>query len=345
MTSEPDNPSHDGTRITPDRTTLRRAIAASAMGNTTEWFDYGVYAYAAVYIGQAFFPRTTPPRRRWAASLVFAVSFLIRPLGGLVWGPLGRPPRPQEAVLATTILLMAGATLLRRPAPRLRARSASCAPIGLLILLRMVQGFSTGGEYGGAATFMAEYAPRPQARLLRELPGVRHARRLHLRRAAGARRPSGSSGSEAMADWGWRLPFLVAGPLGLVGIYLRSQAGGHPVLPRAGARRAVSRAETKTEFRDLLGRVLRGQLLLMGGLVVALNVVNYTLLSYMPTYLQAEIGLELRRPRWSLIIIGQLIMMAAAAVSGGAVRPGRPQAAVVGVAGRAVRAGDTAVPC
>ena len=120
-------------------TTVRRAVGASAIGNATEWFDYGVYAYAAVYIGQAFFPSDDPAASTLGSLLVFAVSFIIRPIGGLVWGPLGDRIGRQR-VLATTILLMAGATFLVGLLPGY-ATLGIAAPI-LLIVLRMLQGFS-----------------------------------------------------------------------------------------------------------------------------------------------------------------------------------------------------------
>ena len=144
-----------GGEITTDAATLRRAIGASAIGNAVEWFDYGIYAYGVTYISAAIFPGDTATATL-LALMTFAVSFLVRPLGGLVWGPLGdRVGR--KRVLALTILMMAGATLCVGLVPSYAAIGL-WAPI-LLVLLRMIQGFSTGGEYGGAATFMAEYAP------------------------------------------------------------------------------------------------------------------------------------------------------------------------------------------
>src|SRR5919197_952040 len=132
---------------------LRRAIAASAIGNATEWFDYGVYSYVAIEIGKNFFPGS---HATLESLLVFAISFVLRPLGGLVWGPLGDRIGRQR-VLATTILLMCSATVLVGLIPSYGTIGV-WAPI-ILITLRVIQGFSTGGEYGGAATFMAEYAP------------------------------------------------------------------------------------------------------------------------------------------------------------------------------------------
>lgn len=292
----------------PDKRTLHRAIAASAIGNTTEWFDYGVYAYTAVHIGEAFFPSDDPTASTLGSLLVFAVSFLIRPLGGMIWGPLGDRIGRQR-VLATTILLMAGATFCVGLLPGY-ATLGILAPIGLIVL-RMIQGFSTGGEYGGAATFMAEYAPDDKR--------GRYGSFLEFGTLAGFTMGAALAliierivGAEAMADWGWRLPFLVAGPLGLIGMYLRSKLEDTPVFREAAAKGGIDR-EAKRHFRDLLS--FWRPLLLLGGLVVTLNIVNYTLLAYMPTYLEEELGMT-QASTLVLVIIGQLAMMALVPFSG-----------------------------
>ena len=139
----------------PSPAVLHRAVAASAIGNATEWFDYGIYAYGVTYISAALFPGEAQEATLFALA-TFAVSFLVRPLGGLFWGPLG-DRFGRKSVLALTIMMMAAATLCVGLIPSYE-RIGFWAPL-LLVLLRMVQGFSTGGEYGGAATFMAEYAP------------------------------------------------------------------------------------------------------------------------------------------------------------------------------------------
>jgi MFS transporter, MHS family, proline/betaine transporter len=132
---------------------VRKAIAASAIGNATEWYDYGVYATVATYLADAFFPG---PLASIGTMLGFAVSFVMRPLGGMVWGAVG-DRLGRKSVLAMTILLVSGATALIGVLPTY-GTAGGWAPV-MLICLRVVQGFSTGGEYGGAATFMAEYAP------------------------------------------------------------------------------------------------------------------------------------------------------------------------------------------
>jgi MFS transporter, MHS family, proline/betaine transporter len=280
---------------------LKKAIAASAIGNATEWFDYGIYAYGVTYISAAIFPGDAASATL-LALMTFAVSFLIRPLGGLVWGPLG-DRLGRKHVLAITILMMSGATLCVGLIPTYDAIGL-WAPI-ILVLLRMVQGFSTGGEYGGAATFMAEYAPSRKRGFLGSflefgtLAGF----------SIGALLMLGFSlvlGDERMHSWGWRLPFLVAAPLGLVGVYLRSRLEDTPVFRELEAK-GEKEEETTTQFKDLLAGYWK-PILRLGGMVVALNVVNYTLLTYMPTYLESEIGLSSDQ---SLIvpIIGMLTMM------------------------------------
>lgn len=135
---------------------MRRAVAGAAMGNAIEWFDYAVYGYLATTVGLIFFPDADPTARQLLVFAGIAIPFVLRPLGGIVLGPLGdRLGRRQ--VLAMTIVMMSGATFLVGLLPSF-ATIGIWAPI-LLLLLRLVQGFSTGGEYGGAATFIAEYAP------------------------------------------------------------------------------------------------------------------------------------------------------------------------------------------
>jgi MFS family permease len=283
------------------RSVLRRAIAASAIGNATEWFDYGIYAYGVTFISAALFPGSTEEATLFALA-TFAISFLVRPLGGLFWGPMG-DRLGRKAVLALTILLMAGATFCVGLIPSYDS-IGFWAP-ALLIGLRMLQGFSTGGEYGGAATFMAEYAPDKKRGFCGSflefgtLAGFSLGAFLMLA-------VSSALSDGQMESWGWRLPFLVAAPLGLIGMYLRSRMEDTPVFRELEAK-GEKEHEASTTVKDLLTQFWK-PLLLLGGLVVALNVVNYTLLSYMPTYLQTEIGLS---SDGALVVplIGMLCMM------------------------------------
>jgi MFS transporter, MHS family, proline/betaine transporter len=299
MSSSPRNESGPIRYAPPD--VIRRAIMASGMGNATEWFDYGIYAYGVTYISAAFFPGDTQQQTLFAL-LTFAISFLVRPLGGLFWGPLG-DRLGRKSILALTIMLMAGATFCVGLLPSYDAVGL-WAP-ALLIFLRMIQGFSTGGEYGGAATFMAEYSPDRRRGFFGSflefgtLAGFSLGALLMLGFSLGL-------GEDTMHAWGWRLPFLVAGPLGAIGLYLRTKLEDTPVFEELEHAHATEQ-DTKTQFRDLLGGYWK-PMLQLSGLVIALNVVNYTLLSYMPTYLEQTIDLS-KDASLVVPIIGMLSMM------------------------------------
>ena len=286
-----------------DRSTLRRAVGASAIGNAVEWFDYGVFAYGAVIISQVLFPEEATGALIFTL-LAFAVSFIMRPIGGMVWGPLG-DKIGRKKVLAATIMLMAAATFCIGLIPSYAAIGIA-APV-LLYLLRMVQSFSTGGEYGGAATFMAEYAPDRKRGFYGSflefgtLAGFNGGALLMLTL-------TWNLSQAQMLDWGWRIPFLIAGPLGLIGLYLRSKMEDTPVFRELEAGTETTDERVLDKFKDLFTTYLP-IMLRLGALVIALNVINYTLLSYMPTYLQTTIDLS---DSHALIIpiVGQFAMMA-----------------------------------
>lgn len=278
---------------------LKRAIAASAIGNATEWFDYGIYAYGVTYISAALFPGDTAEATLFALA-TFAISFLVRPLGGLFWGPLG-DRIGRKTVLAWTIILMSVATLCVGLLP-------SYDTIGwwapaILIFLRMVQGFSTGGEYGGAATFMAEYSPDHSRGFCGSFLEFGTLAGFSL----GAFLMLGCSlalGDEAMYEWGWRLPFFVAAPLGISGMYLRSKMEDTPVFRELAEN---SEPEASVPLKELFVDYWK-PLLLLGGLVVALNVVNYTLLAYMPTFMSHTLGMS-NNASLLVPLLAMLIMM------------------------------------
>ncbi|NVH72190.1 MFS transporter [Paraburkholderia sp. JPY432] len=283
------------------RSLLRRAIAASALGNATEWFDYGIYAYGLSYISAALFPGSTSQATLFALA-TFAISFLVRPLGGLFWGPLG-DRLGRKHVLALTIILMSVATLLVGLVPTY-ASIGWWAPT-ILVVLRMIQGFSTGGEYGGAATFMAEYAPDKKRGFCGSFLEFATLSGFSL----GAFLMLGCSvalGNTAMHAWGWRLPFLIAAPLGLIGFYLRSKLEDTPVF-RELEETMHKEQHSCVTLKALLSDYWR-PLIQLGGLVVALNVVNYVLLAYMPTFMQKQLGMS---DNMSLLVplIGMLAMM------------------------------------
>lgn len=295
--SHPNSPAPE-TPPEPDQKTVRKAVAASAIGNATEWFDYGLYAVSVAYITQHFFPGE---HGQLLALLTFAVSFIFRPLGGIVWGPMG-DRLGRKAVLALTILLMAGSTFCIALLPSY-ATIGVAAPI-ILMLLRVIQGFSSGGEYGGAATFMAEYAPDHRRGFFGSflefgtLAGMAAGSLIVLLLQLGL-------GEQTMMDWGWRLPFVLAGVLGVVGLYLRTKLDESPVYTELED--TDQGKSVKEVFRVLFTDYWK-QLLILGGMVVAVNVVNYTLLSYMPTYLQDPVGMD-GNASLTVMFLAQAFMM------------------------------------
>ncbi len=283
----------------PDRKTIKRAVAASALGNATEWYDYGAYALLTTYIGTHFFPGEHATLLTLAT---LAVSFVARPFGGFFWGPLG-DKMGRKGVLALTILMMSGATFCIGLLPTAETIGIG-APL-LLILLRLIQGFSTGGEYGGAATFMAEYAPDKRRGLYGSflefgtLGGYALGTVVVLLLEIGL-------GEAAMESWGWRLPFFVAGPLGAIGLYMRSKMEETPVFQEVEDA-GESEASALADLRDLIVTYWK-PVLTMAGLVIPLNVINYTLLIYMPTYLETKVGME-ATPALLVILVGEVVMM------------------------------------
>lgn len=280
------------------KATLRRAIAAAALGNCIEWFDFGVYGYLAVTIGRVFFPSHNPTTELLSAFGGFAVAFVIRPFGGMFFGPLGDRVGRQR-VLAVTIILMAASTFMIGVLPGY-AQIGVWAPI-LLMLARLVQGFSTGGEYGGAATFMAEYAPDKHRGYLCSWLEFGTLGGFSLGAALVTLVTFGLS-PEAMDAWGWRIPFLCAGPLGMIGLYLRLKLEETPDfqgLQDAGEVAAAPLREAfSADWRQLLKCV---------GIVILLNVADYTFLTYMPSYLNTALGIGEQMGR--VILIGIMFAM------------------------------------
>ncbi len=281
----------------PDQGTVRKAIGAAAIGNATEWFDFAAYSYVVVYIGINFFPESSATATTLQAFIVFAASFILRPLGGLFFGPLG-DRIGRKPVLVVTILLMAGATFVIGILPSYE-QIGFWAPV-LLVVARMVQGFSTGGEYGGAATFMSEYAPYRRRGFLGSFLEFGTLGGFTLGAVISTVLITTLS-NEAMTSWGWRIPFLVALPLGVVGLYLRLKLDDTPAFQEQDAAEHSPLRELFTHhWRDMLTCF---------GFVILLNVAVYTMLTYMPSYLTQV--LDISDTTGLLLIIGvQLGMMA-----------------------------------
>lgn len=267
--------------VVQEERTVHRATAAASVGNIAEWYDFGIYSYlAAVVLDQVFFSEFG----EWAAVYTlgaFAAAFVMRPLGGLVFGRLG-DRYGRTKVLSATILLMAVATVLLGLVPSYGA-AGLLAPV-LVLLIRMLQGFSAGGEYVGALTLMAEYAPDRRRGFFGSW--------LEFSTITGYALGASTCGAviallpdEQLFTWGWRVPFMLALPLGIAGLYLRMRLEDTPAFRQQMERSpALATMSTKRAVQIVL-RHYRVAALVATGVIVVWNVTNYVLTNYVPTYL------------------------------------------------------------
>lgn len=258
----------------------RRVAVASFIGNFVEWFDYASYSYLATAISEAFFPSENRTTALLATFGVFAISFIVRPFGGIVWGHLG-DRLGRKAALSLSILIMSGATFAIAFLPTYHA-VGYLAP-ALLLLARVVQGFSAAGEYAGAAAFLAEYAPDGKRGVRTSIVPASTAAGL-LFGSLLATLLSSTLDAGHLESFGWRLPFLLALPLGLIGWYIRTRLEDTPLFRELEQSDRVVRSP----MRDTLVSNRKAIALAFG--VTLLNAVGfYMILTYMPTYLSTEL--------------------------------------------------------
>ncbi|OXM55752.1 MFS transporter [Amycolatopsis alba] len=264
-----------------DPAMLRRSIAAGAVGVFVHWFDWAAYAYLASTIASVFFPAGDATAGLLAVFGVFAVSFGIRPIGALVFGPLG-DRIGRKRTLSIVIFVMSGATLVIGLLPGYSTIGIA-APL-LLVFLRLLQGFAAGGEFGSAASFLAEYAPRRRrgfgvswlevGSLLGFLAGSFVFLMLSITLSA-----------DELASWGWRIPFLLAAPLGIIGFVIRSKIEDTPEYRALEESGDVPRSPVRELFRTN-----RKQLLQAAGLMTMMHVPFYAVLTYLVTYQTDYLG-------------------------------------------------------
>ncbi|WP_328990030.1 MFS transporter [Kribbella sp. NBC_01245] len=261
---------------TVDTRRSRRALVAGSVGNFVEWYEFGAYGFFATVIAANFF---SPTGAGDAESLIktyasFALAFFFRPIGAAVFGRIGdRIGRRPTLILV--LLLMTGATTLIGLLPTYAAIGAA-AP-WILTGVRALQGLSAGGEFGGAVSIMTEFAPREKRGLYGSWQSFTVA--LGLLAGAGLAAVLASVLSEAaLKDWGWRVPFLLALPLGLVALYLRLKLDETPSFQRAAKAPPQPAGETAKAIGLGVGR-------LMGW-----SAAGYTFLVVLPSYLQSSLN-------------------------------------------------------
>jgi MHS family proline/betaine transporter-like MFS transporter len=253
----------------------RKAIVASAVGNFLELFDFAIYGFLAIPLGANFFPSNDPLISLLSSFATFGVGFVMRPVGAVVVGIYG-DVKGRKAALALTIVMMAAATGVVGILPSY-AQIGIAAPI-LLVLCRMVQGFATGGEWGGAAAFLVEHSPDNKRGFVSSLQQIGN----HLGGVVGSLLVAGLTYWLSRADyiaWGWRLPFLFGLLMGPLGYYLRTRVADTPAFRQAVIEKRVERAPLKALFTQFSPRVLAATLISIIG-----TATNFTFTIYLVNY-------------------------------------------------------------
>ncbi|MFD7227529.1 MFS transporter [Streptomyces sp. NPDC059881] len=262
----------------------RRALFAGSVGNFVEWYEFGVYGYFATVIAANFF---TPEGGSDVEALVktyasFALAFFFRPIGAVLFGRIGdRIGRRPTLILVIGLMTLATTLIGLLPT---YATAGAAAP-WLLTLLRVLQGLSAGGEFAGAVSLMTEFAPPGRRGLYGSWQSFTVA--LGLLGGAGAAALLATLLSDAaLNDWGWRVPFLLTLPLGLVALWLRLRLEETPSFRRADAEPAPAPPPRRKE--------LAGAIVLGAGRIMGWAAAGYTFLVVLPSYLQSTLGATFR---------------------------------------------------
>ncbi|MFE9793772.1 MFS transporter [Streptomyces goshikiensis] len=317
----------------PSPTGIRRIVAASLIGTTIEWYDFFLYGTAAALVfNKLFFPTSDPLTGTLIAFVTYAIGFLARPLGGVVFGHFG-DRLGRKKLLVLSLLMMGGATFAMGLLPT-HASIGVGAPI-LLTVLRLVQGFALGGEWGGAVLIVSEHG------------GDRH-------RGFWASWPqSGAPGGNLLAtgvlallaavqsdatflDWGWRVPFLLSGVLVVVGLWIRLSVSESPVFLAARAARGTSgEARGELPVVQVFRRSWR-QVLTAVGARFGENISYYVLTSFLLVYVTAHLGLP-KSTALNAVLIGSAVHFVTIPAWGAlSDRIGRRPVTLIGSAGMAV---------
>ncbi len=261
----------------------KKSVFATGIGNAMEWFDFALYSYLAVIISKNFFsPVQNDELKLIFTFATFAIAFLLRPVGGIVFGKIG-DKLGRKVVLTFTIIMMAISTLIIGLLPTYD-QIGVWAPI-LLLLARILQGFSVGGEYAGAIVYIAESSPDNKR--------IRLGSGLEIGTLSGYIVASilvtvlfWTLSDAQMNSWGWRIPFFLSAPIGLIGLYLRTHLEETPIFENdiADQKDQLSVIEIIKQYkRDILLCIV---------FVAFFNITNYVLLGYMPSYLDETVGIS-----------------------------------------------------
>jgi MHS family shikimate/dehydroshikimate transporter-like MFS transporter len=233
---------------------VRRVVVASLVGATIEWYDFFLYgAVAGIVFSKLFFPAGDPVVSILLAYTTFAIGFVARPLGGLIFGHFGDKVG-RKSVLVATLMIMGIATVLIGCLPTYE-QIGIAAPI-LLVVLRLAQGLGLGGEWGGAVLMAYEYAPKEKRGLYASIPQIGLAIGLCL--SSGIVALLSRLPDEDFLSWGWRLAFIGSILLVIVGLYIRLRIIETPEFQRVKAQKAEANVPAVEMLKQYPGNILLG---------------------------------------------------------------------------------------
>jgi MFS family permease len=287
---------HVAADSTVEGSTLRRVIVASAIGTLFEWYDFYLYGSLAVFFGKKFFPVGNETAQLLASLATFGAGFGVRPLGALVFGHIGDLIGRKYTFLVT-MAAMGLSTALIGFLPTYA--QWGLVATGLLVGLRLLQGLALGGEYGGAATYVAEHVPDSKRGYYTSFIQITATAGFFLSMLVIGLTRTGF-GEEAFADYGWRIPFLLSFLLLAVSLYIRMSMRESPLFARLKQEGKVSRNPFKESFGNRTN--LRYVLIALFGATAGQGVVWYTGQFYALTFLQATLKVDWKTAYWVMAI-------------------------------------------
>ena len=269
-----------------DKRTLWKVIAASSVGTLIEWYDFYIFGSLAIILSEQFFPKTNPTAAFLSTLATFAAGFIVRPFGALVFGRLGDVVGRKYTFLVT-LTLMGASTFAIGLVPGYESIGVA-APL-LVLVLRLVQGLALGGEYGGAATYVAEYAPAAKRGFYTSF--IQTTATLGLFVSIGVILIVRESiVIDAFNDWGWRIPFLLSSILVAISIYIRMKMKESPLFAKIKAEGKLSKNPIKESFTKKENLTL--VLLALFGATAGQGVVWYTGQFYALSFIQKTCNIE-----------------------------------------------------
>ncbi|ONI91232.1 MFS transporter [Saccharothrix sp. ALI-22-I] len=271
----------------PPKPSFAKVVIASLIGTTIEWYDFFLYGSAAALVfNKLFFPTADPLTGTLLAFTTYAIGFLARPLGGLVFGHFG-DKLGRKKLLVLSLVLMGGATFAMGLLPTYAAIGVG-APL-LLTFLRLVQGFALGGEWGGAVLIVSEHGSAERRGFWASWPQA-GAPAGNLLATAVLAVLAGVQSDEAFLSWGWRVPFLLSGALVLIGLWIRLSVSESPVFLEAQKKAEAQKIQEKPPIVTVVREHWREVLIAMGARM-AENVSYYVITAFILVYITTELGM------------------------------------------------------